>query len=129
METDFNRALGFYQQVGQKGDVEAAYILGQMYQMGLGTDANEKIAAKWYQKAAEKGHPQAQVNLGVLYVTGKNSLQDFERAHMWFNIAAASGDGTAMKYRDSLALRMDKGALAQAQKKARLCLSNGLTDC
>ena len=82
-----------------------------------------------YKAAAEAGNVQSQINLGVLYVRGVEQLQDFEQAHMWFNIAASTGRALAQKYRDTLASRMSKAALAGAQKKARSCVKRDLKDC
>ncbi|HAY46995.1 MAG TPA: sel1 repeat family protein, partial [Gammaproteobacteria bacterium] len=50
-------------------------------------------------------------------------------AHMWFNIAASTGHALAQKYRDTLASRMGKAALAEAQRKARSCVAKVLKDC
>ncbi len=51
--------------LAQGGDPNAQYYLGEMYEQGLGTEANLEEAFKWYAKAAEKGHPYAKRKLAM----------------------------------------------------------------
>jgi len=45
--------------LAEKGKVKAQYILGEMYELGRGTEKNINAALLWYNKAAENGHHKA----------------------------------------------------------------------
>ena len=129
VSVDFTEAARWYELAADAGIVPAMLNLGVMLENGRGIKANLPAALLRYKAAAEAGNVQSQINLGVLYVRGVEQLQDFEQAHMWFNIAASTGHVLAQKYRDTLASRMGKAALAGAQKKARSCVAKALKDC
>ena len=44
--------------LAEGGDAQAQYQLGVMYEQGLGTDPDNKIAARWYTQAAEQRSPE-----------------------------------------------------------------------
>lgn len=46
-----------------KGDADAQYNLGLIYEKGKGVPENDAVAVSWYRKAAEQGHVEAQKNL------------------------------------------------------------------
>ena len=43
----------------EKGDAEAQYRLGRMYDDGTGVGQSSAMAARWYRKAAEQGQKTA----------------------------------------------------------------------
>lgn len=47
--------------VAEEGYDEAQYILGQIYEQGLGVPKDPVLAQKWYRLAADQGHKQALV--------------------------------------------------------------------
>jgi TPR repeat protein/CHAT domain-containing protein len=53
----------------ERGDAEAQFNLGLMYQKGEGVAQNDVEAAKWFRKAAEQGHAAASGSLGWLLIT------------------------------------------------------------
>ena len=55
----------------KRGDADAQFSLGLMYDMGKGVSEDDKEAVKWYKLAAEQGNPDAQERYGELV------LQDF----------------------------------------------------
>ena len=55
----------------EKGDAEAQFFLGSVYQTGNGVPKDEVEAVKWYRKAADQGNASAQANLGACYEEGR----------------------------------------------------------
>ena len=86
-------------------------------------------AVNWYRLSAEQGNATAQNNLGVMYNDGLGVPQDHGTAHMWYNIASANGDEDASENRDTVANKMTGVAIAEAQRRARNCLSSDYQDC
>ena len=58
---DEARALHWYRIAGQAGDVGAQYLLGSMYETGLGTAPDLRLARYWYDLAAQQGDEAASV--------------------------------------------------------------------
>jgi TPR repeat protein len=53
-------------QAANDGIPEAQYVLGLLYQNGLGCQSDKDKAVKWYSRAAEQGFAAAQYSLGAL---------------------------------------------------------------
>ena len=68
--------------------------------------------------AAKQGYAKAQTALGALYNDGRGVPQDYVKAYMYLDLGAASGDRLAAKLRDSLAARMTRAQIAEAQQWA-----------
>src|SRR5437867_1817726 len=115
---DFTVALNEWQPLAERGDAEAEFRLGAMYERGEGTPAQPNQAAKWYRKAADQGYSQAQYALGKLYADGRGILQDYIEAHKWLNLASANGEAEAAKRRNQLADKMTPVQIADAQRLA-----------
>ena len=73
---DFHKAFRARQELAKKGDPEAEFELGSMYEKGEGTGTDLREAARWYWKAAYQGLAQAQSALGMLYTSGRGVSQD-----------------------------------------------------
>ncbi len=83
-----------YQQViklANKGDIQAQYELGLMYELGLGVEKNFPQAFSWYQKSAHQNHPKAQYNLGIFYALGKGVGNDIQQSKYWIRCANENG--------------------------------------
>ena len=87
----FSTALGNLEPLAEKGNAQAAYWLGQMYDEGLGVKKNANTAITWFRKAAEGGWPDAKLRLGEIYFNGTDELQDFKKARKWLKQAALEG--------------------------------------
>ena len=88
-----DKAFSIYSKQGIKGNTEAIFYLGEMYQMGLGTKVNMKKAKYYYEIAAEKNHIQAQALLGYIYELDYEwSPQDLSKAKYWYSKAAKQGN-------------------------------------
>lgn len=53
--------------LANKGDAEAQYHVGMMYNNGIGTQQNPKQAFEWFQKAAASNDPLGAYKLGCYY--------------------------------------------------------------
>jgi TPR repeat protein len=65
-----SEALPLFRALAEKGDVEAAYMVGLMHHRGRGTQVDGQAAAVWYERAATANLPAALTNLGVLFRDG-----------------------------------------------------------
>ena len=113
---DFSAALREWRPLAEQGNAIAQLNLGYMYDNGYGVTQDYKEAMRWYRRAAEQGNARAQYNLGLMYEGGYGVPQNKVQAHMWYDIA---GVEVAASYRDSVALAMSLGQIAEAQKLSR----------
>ena len=88
---DFATAIKLYGLLAVQGEASAQFILGTMYDQGMGAPQDYAVAAKWYRMAADQGLAEAQMKLGGLYATGQGVLQDDVEAAKWFLLAAHKG--------------------------------------
>ena len=127
---DYETAYETWRPLAERGNAKAQSKLGRLYFRGRGVAQDYDEAARWFRAAAEQGQAGAQSHLGVMYRRGEGVIQDYATAHMWFNIASAIGTGgAAERARDSIADRMTPEAIAEAQRRARLCMESGYQDC
>ncbi|WP_299976920.1 tetratricopeptide repeat protein [uncultured Pseudoteredinibacter sp.] len=78
------------------GDGDAAFYLGRMFELGLGTRADIKRAAGLYQLAADKNSALGQNRLALVYIRGEAGvLQDYSQALDILKKAAATGNADA----------------------------------
>lgn len=83
-------------QEAERGDAEAQYDLGLLYENGEGVPQNHAEAAKWYQKAAEQGDADAQFDLGGMYYYGLDGVRkNHTSAAKWYRKAAEQGHARA----------------------------------
>ncbi len=104
-QTDQNKALMVWQPDAEKGDMEAQYYVGEIYQRGLGAASNYSRAAEWYRKAAEQGYVKAQMSLAYLYEKGLGVEKDPQQALHWYRKASGLGDSISL---DETALSIEE---------------------
>ena len=85
----------FWRKAADKGDAEAMYNIGHLYEKGHGVEQDYIEAMRWFRKAADKGNAEAMFNIGVLYERGRGVKQDEIEAMRWYRKAAADGDSSA----------------------------------
>ena len=91
---DIKGAVGLLKGAAEKGNVEAANAIGELYLSGQGVTASAAEAARWFQQAADASYPLAMVNLGMLLSQGAEGVQaDPDKAQ--FLIRSAAEDGFA----------------------------------
>jgi len=91
-KTNIPEALKWFRRSAERGDPDAQFSMGQMYEDGVGVVQNYSLAARWYRKAAEHvpdlgGAGQGRNRLGLLYLDGKGVQRDYVQAYMWFRLA------------------------------------------
>ncbi|MDX2420906.1 MAG: tetratricopeptide repeat protein [Nitrospirota bacterium] len=90
-----NASLAELQQQAKKGQANAQYKLGVLYDQGQGVKQDYGQARKWWLKAAEQGNAAAQVSLGLLYNKSHGVKQDYGQARKWWLKAAEEGNANA----------------------------------
>jgi len=93
---DFLSASRELMPLAERGDKDAQFVLGLIYENGLGTPKNLNKAAGWFAKAAESGHGAAARKMGDSYLYGIGVDKDPIEARRWYEMAARAGDQTAM---------------------------------
>ena len=66
VKQNYNEAAKWYHLAAEQGDANAQYVLGVLYENGLGVEQSNTEAAKWYRKAAEHGDTFAAKRLAKL---------------------------------------------------------------
>lgn len=95
---NYQTSLKLWRAEAEKGNVEAQYYVGKIYEGGLGTPPDYKAAAEWYQKAAAKGHSASQYSLGTLYEQGLGVTADKQKAfNLYRSAAGLTGDYTIVE--------------------------------
>jgi hypothetical protein len=92
---DYVTAASEYRPLAERGDPEAQYRIGRMYEFGNGYAQDKAQGIAWIRKAAAQGHADAEQELGVIYATGDGVKQDNVQAVAWFRKAAEQGEATA----------------------------------
>jgi TPR repeat protein len=85
---DFAGAVRIWLPLAEKGDVNAQYNMGVMYDLGHGVPMNKAEAAAWYRKAANKGYGTAMVNLSNLIAEHARGSGELIPAYMWLVVAS-----------------------------------------
>lgn len=121
---DYAQAVAWFRKSAEQGNASAQFNLGDLHEEGLGVPQDYVQAVSWYRKSAEQGNARAQFNLGVMYENGQGVPQDYVQAHMWINLAASretdlNWRNTRVKARDTLAAKMTREQIAEAQRRAR----------
>lgn len=84
--------LRLYQPLAEKGNPDAQFELGVMFNSGFGAPQDIAKGLFWYRKAAEQRSAKAERNLGIAYYSGEGVEKDLARAAFWFRRAAEDGD-------------------------------------
>ncbi|MDO6562714.1 tetratricopeptide repeat protein [Amphritea sp. 1_MG-2023] len=118
---DYNTAMSELKPLVSDNNLDAMNLVGQMYELGLGVEADEQQAVKLYnrcsaqghlgcvnsfrayknkgykvelksvQPAAENGDANAQNRLGEMYEFGYGVTRDAAQAIQWYQLAADQG--------------------------------------
>jgi hypothetical protein len=86
------------QLAAEKGNAEAQFDLGVMYETGKGVRQDYRQASEWYRKSAGQKDAQAQTNLGIFYLRGTGVKQDYAEAQKWFREGADGASPYSMKF-------------------------------
>jgi hypothetical protein len=90
---NYQTSLKVWLAEAEKGNHDAEYYVGKIYEGGLGTDPDYKAAATWYERAANAGHSASQFSLGRLYEKGLGVPADTTKAfNLYRKASGLSGD-------------------------------------
>ena len=107
-QASYATALQVWHPKAKAGDVEAQFYLGQIFERGLGTEADYESAALWYRRAAEQDHTPSQVALGYFYEQGLGVDASEEEALRWYRRAGGLDEDLVVLQADRLeALRSE----------------------
>lgn len=116
---NYAKAIHWYTEAAENGNVEAQNELGFLYFLGKGVEQDIDKGGSYFLMAARGGLPVAQYNVGIMYATGRGvEGVDVGKAYAWLNIAAAGGHRPAKAARDYLETVIDKEQLGEAQRLA-----------
>jgi len=88
----YDNARKIWQVIAQRGNAEANFNLGILYEDGLGVSQDLAQALLYYEAAAIGGSFKAQYRLGLLYFVGEVVPLDKTKAKRWLTKAAEGGD-------------------------------------
>ena len=89
---DHVAAVAIWTPLAEKGDVDAAFNLGQAYRLGKGVAMDHGRAQLYLEQAARTGHADAAATLGIILFQNN----DRPAAMNWLRIAAEGGEPRAM---------------------------------
>lgn len=81
--------------LARSGDAEAQFMLGRIYEKGLGVEINHKRSCYWYRKATKNSHLNAMYNLAQKYKRGEGVVKDLDVAFELIKSAAKLGSAHA----------------------------------
>ncbi|MBV9966730.1 MAG: SEL1-like repeat protein [Alphaproteobacteria bacterium] len=89
---DYQRAVLEWQNAADRGDADAQFGMGSLYERGAGALKQDyKRADYWYRKAAEQGNTEAQYRLALVWSAGGDGFPpDLIEAYKWTVLAAES---------------------------------------
>lgn len=88
----------FQMSLAEKGNAEAQYKVGEMYELGKSVPKDIQNALIWYEKAADQGHTKAGYKILYLEIQA-NGLNDFSKTQLGvLRQEAASGNPDAQYF-------------------------------
>ena len=89
-------------QAAKRGDAEAQFNLGIMYENGLddsryAAEGDRPEAVRWLQAPAEQGLPRAQIKLAEIYAAEPEIPENSVKACGWYLLAMASLRGAHLE--------------------------------
>ena len=141
-------AQSYMEQMANRGDTEAQYTLGFMYEDGVGVTKDGAEAVKWFRMAArqgirsaesalwrmaesvpdariyleqkaERGDAEAEFKLGVIYFGGFGVEKHAEIAMEWFRKATERGHTNARRFLFKMAEKHDADTLPILKQMAK----------
>ena len=111
--------------LADKGDAEAQYHVGMMYNNGIGTTQDTKQAFAWFQKATAGNDPLGAYKLGCYYDgQGVGVVEQSEAEALKYKLIAAN-EGYMLAQFDSAVLLARKGDFKNAFNLLRLAADQG----
>lgn len=120
---NYDDALYWLQTASMAGIADADYLLGYMYENGLGVPQDYEKAVSYYKSAADQNSEDAQYQLAYLYDMGCGVPQDYAKALELYQKAAAQGHKDALNnlgcmYDHGTGVPQDEAKAAELYKAA-----------
>lgn len=96
INVDYHQMLKWYKNAGNKGNVRAQFILGEIYSQSS-IYYNLEEARYWYKLAANQGHKMAQLNLGKIILEVENSTEYIKEAESYLFNSLIQGSIEALE--------------------------------
>ena len=94
-EPDLEKSLELAQEVAERGNARAMFVLGRLYN-DVPSIRDKGKARYWMEKSADLGNTDAMCDLGALYVDGHDVPQDYAKAIEFFEKAAEEENPSAL---------------------------------
>ena len=95
---DYPKALRLARGLAAKQDGPGMYVLGSLYENGLGLKRDQYTAVKWLAAASHQAnYAPAQYSLARMYIDGRGVRKNPARAREWLAAAAAQGHVEAQR--------------------------------
>ena len=92
---DYTSAYDYLKPLAEAGDGSAQFLIGSIYNDGLGREVDPTAAMIWFEKAAQNDMVKAQYLLGMGHVVGRGVPQDYDKAFLWLKAAADENHSAA----------------------------------
>ncbi|MCX7124017.1 MAG: tetratricopeptide repeat protein [Gammaproteobacteria bacterium] len=89
---NYQQAFQQFQEAAKKGNADALFNLGLMYNVGDYVNVDYHQALKHYKQAAALGSIKAMTNIGDLYTQALGVNQNYQEALNWYQKALNEGD-------------------------------------
>ena len=127
---EYDKAMVWARKAAQMEHPQACFMLGRIYDEGLGVDVNHIEGLKWFEKAANNGDADAQNIVGNIYLNADYVEHDPKKALSYYQKAATQGHLDGMMnlgycYQEGIGTDMDFFA---AEKWIRKAAEGGLQD-
>jgi len=92
---DYITAIKHWEPLANRGNAEAQFNIGRMYEKGINFKQSDYWAHYWINKAAQLGLPVAEYTLGYFYRNGVGVVKDSTQTVKWFKKAGKKGHAKA----------------------------------
>ncbi len=116
----YSQSLRFLKQSAESGNLEAAYMLSEFYEKGLGCLKDEQLSKKWCLEAANSGYVLAKFRMAKIYDKDPQA-NELRQAVKWYKEAIDNGIFDAT-YRLAKMYRYGRGGLKDDKKANELFL-------
>ena len=111
-------AIRCYRDAADRGDADAPYHLGLLYEKGSGVAPDLQEAIRWYRKAAMKEQVEAMIRLSLLYRDGVGVSRNYAEAARWFQRAAERQYHLGVMYATGRGVRQDDAEAVRWYRQA-----------
>ena len=94
-QENYEEGISLLEEMANKQNSQAQYELGNIYDIGLGTEVDYEKAFLCFEKSARSGNVQATSRLARLYLEGYGVERDIQKAYEYYRAAATEGDADA----------------------------------